>query len=413
MPTIIREAAGSAEELSGRRMGITIITPGWGSSGYYSAEALAKAADELVFPMGTQMHIDHQSAEEREKQPAGKVDTIAAYLAEDAKWEPDWLDPETGVKGRLFAEARVTSRWAGHLQEIKDVIGASIVAPAEFTVGEAEGRRGRIIEQLFPDVLNRVDFVTKAGRGGRISEVLESFKAPVEEARNVGQWLEARLHSMFTNISDDFYGEGKLTREERIALSGALGEALVALTARIESDAPQLFERDLWEEPQAPEANEATSSSPTAPAGVIEGKEPIVGQIQIEESVHSDLVANASRATALESELGDKVTKLTATEAALKEINDATAAKIVSDALEAVGMTEAPKTAARLIEGYAVKENGALDVQAFTDHVAESVAELRVAAGAGSVRGVGHAPAAEAVTRTEQDTLDALEGVRK
>jgi hypothetical protein len=411
----VREALGGAEALTGRRMGITIITPGWGSSGYYSAEALAKAATDVVFPAGTQMHIDHQSAEDRETQPAGEVKTLAAYLAEDARWEPEWVDPKTGVKGRLYAEARVTSAWGPHLAELKDVIGTSIVAGAEMSLGEVDGRRGRIIETLFPGVLNRVDFVTHAGRGGHIAEVMEGFKAEAEEKRNVGQWLEARMHAMFTNISDDFYGDGKLTREERITLSGALGEALTAFTARVESDAPQLFERDLWDEPQATdtEANEAANDSPSDPAGA-NRKETPVGQIQIEESVHADLLEKSGRTTALEADLGTAKDKLTATEAALKEVNDAAATKLVTDALEAVGIKNAPKTTARLIEGYAVKENGALNSEALAETVAEAIAELQVAGGAGQVTGVGHtAPVKESVTRTETDILSALEGGTK
>jgi hypothetical protein len=71
----------------------------------------------------------------------------------------------------------------------------------------------------------------------------------------------------------------------------------------------------------------------------------------------------------------------------------------VASALEAVGLT-APKTAARLAKGYPVKENGALDKDALAESVAESVAELQVSGGAGTVRGAGDstAPAQEAVT---------------
>jgi hypothetical protein len=249
-----------------------------------------------------------------------------------------------------------------------------------------------------------VDFVTVAGRGGRISEVLESAKQ-VEEARNVGQWLEARMHSMFTSIADEFYGDGRLTREERIALSGGLGDALVAFTATVEATAPQLFERDLWDEPNAQEA--VTKESPSAPAGA-NGKETPVGHIQIEEAEHATLVENASRATAL-------ATETATAKAALKEVNDAAAAKLVASAMEAVGVT-APKLAARLAEGYPVKENGALDSEALELAVAESIAELQVAAGAGTVRAVGETTAVETVVpaaapkHTAADMISALEG---
>jgi hypothetical protein len=392
MATIVREATKTGA-LTGARTEITLITPGWGSSGYYSAEVLEQAAKDRVFPASTQQHIDHDK-----DGGVGSVGTLAAALAEDARWDPDWLDPDTGVKGRLVAENRVFSHKREMLAEMKDVIGTSIAAPAEITEGEAEGRRGRIIERLLPSPTNRVDYVTVAGRGGRISEVLESYK--VEEARNVGMWLESRMHSMFTNISDEMFGDGRLTREERITLSAALGQALTSFTATVEADAPQLFERDLWEDP-TPAATEAAAptNSPSAPAGATEGKEPTVATIQIEESAHAALVAESSRAAALEADVTAATTRATAAEAALTEANDTAAEALVASALEAVGLT-APKTAARLAKGYPVKENGALDKDALAESVAESVAELQVSGGAGTVRGAGDstAPAQEAVT---------------
>lgn len=380
----IREAAGKAGTLSGSRMEITLITPGWGSSGYYSPEVLEKAAENLVFPRKTQMHIDHDK-----EGGVGSVSTLAAYLNEDARWEPEWLDPDTGVKGRLVAEARVNRKWGPILADVGEAIGTSIAAPAEISMGEAEGRQGKIIEALLPGRLNRVDFVTVAGRGGRISEVLEAHK--VEEARNVGQWLEARMHSMFTNISDEFYGDGKLTREERITLSAALGQALTSFTATVEAEAPQLFERDLWEDPTPAAEESAAVSSPPNPAGVNKGEEPSVATIEIEESAHADLVAQSSRVTALEASEA-------AAKEALKETNTAAAEALVNSALEAVGIT-APKTAARLSAGFPVKENGAIDVEKFSTEITESIAELQVSGGAGTPRGLGEtAPQGEGTT---------------
>lgn len=392
MPTIVKEAT-AAGAPTGSRTEITLITPGWGSSGFYSPAVLEQAAADRVFPKNTQMHIDHDKED-----GVGSVSTLAAALAEDARWEPDWLDPETGVKGRLVAENRVFSHKREMLKEMAEVIGTSIAAGAEITLGEAEGRQGKIIERLVPGVLNRVDYVTVAGRGGRISEVLEAHK--VQEARNVGMWLESRMHSMFTNISDEMFGDGRLTREERITLSSALGDALTSFTAKVESAAPQLFERDLWEDPTPTAAAEAApTNSPSAPAGATEGKEPTVATIQIEESAHATLVAESSRAAALDAKVTEATERATVAEAALTEANDTAAQALVTSALEAVGLS-APKTAARLAQGYPVKENGALDAEALAATVAESVAELQVSGGAGSVRGAGHteAPATPAVT---------------
>ena len=134
MPTLVREAT-KAGALTGARTEITLITPGWGSSGYYSPAVLEQAAKDRVFPKNTQMHIDHDDAGS-----VGSVSTLAAALSEDARWEPDWLDPDTGVKGRLVAENRVFSHKREMLSEMADVIGTSIAAGAEISLGEAEGR---------------------------------------------------------------------------------------------------------------------------------------------------------------------------------------------------------------------------------------------------------------------------------
>lgn len=394
MTVLVKEATKTAGALTGSRMEITLITPGWGSSGYYSPDVLEQAATDVVFPRNTQQHIDHDKDE-----GVGSIATLAAALNEDARWEPNWTDPDTGVKGRLVAEARVFSHKREMLAEMAEVIATSIAAGAEISLGEAEGRQGKIIERLVPGKLNRVDFVTVGGRGGRISEVLEA--ARVQEARNVGMWLEARMHSMFTNISDEMFGEGRLTREERITLSSALGQALTSFTATVEADAPQLFERDLWEDPTPTAAAEAaTTDSPSAPAGVTEGKEPIVATIQIEEAAHADLVAQSSRAAVLEAELAEANTKLAAAESATVT---AQAEAIVA---EAFGDVEAKVTRRALVSAALAAES--FDAEALKADAVEAAAEIRVANGEGTVRNVGESQTVTAPVVTEQSAREAI-----
>ena len=59
-----------------------------------------------------------------------------------------------------------------------------------------------------------VDYVTKPAAGGAIVAVLEAMGHPqsVEEARNIGAWLESRLHLALTQLGDDMYGNGRLSR---------------------------------------------------------------------------------------------------------------------------------------------------------------------------------------------------------
>lgn len=252
--------AGSATPVADRpgRFLIQLINPGWGSSGFYSTETLKEAATSKVFPAGTHMYIDHPTESEEYERPERSLRDLAAVLSEDARWD-DALQA-------LVGEATVFGSYRGVLGEMKTNIGVSIRASAEITEnGTApDGARGRIIDRLVEAI--STDFVTKAGRGGKILEVLES--ARVAEARNVGQFFESRIHQNFTNLADSMAAEGRLTRAERINLSAAIGDALSAFNDRIAADVPHLYQRDPFvevpNEPIAPRASEATAREATA-----------------------------------------------------------------------------------------------------------------------------------------------------
>jgi hypothetical protein len=74
-----------------------------------------------------------------------------------------------------------------------------------------------------------------------------------EEARNAGNWFESRIHRDFTITADRLFGEGYLSREERIELSRAIGDGLQSFAASLEANAPQLFARDPYAEFEAAE----------------------------------------------------------------------------------------------------------------------------------------------------------------
>lgn len=243
MPTRIFEAAPFAQAAtpaqgSGRLM-IRLISAGKGSSGVYTAEALQLAAQERVFPAGTHMYIDHPTETEQWERPERSVKDLAAVLLEDAHYVPE--------AQALDAPVRVFSQWRQPIADMAESIGTSIRAMADTEPGEWEGRPATVITRLIEAL--SVDFVTHAGRGGKILQVLESDRRRVHEARNVGQWVEARIHRDFTGTADEMFGDGRLTREERITLSSAIGDALAAFVSRLEADAPQLYQRDLWDEP--------------------------------------------------------------------------------------------------------------------------------------------------------------------
>lgn len=181
-PRAVSESAGgqSGDELQGevellekaiRRDGtipIKVISPGWGTSGYYPAEVLERDGPR-VFPKGLHMYWDHPTPREDAERPERELDDLAAVLASDARWQAN------GPKGPgLYADALVMEHYRGKIDELAPHIGVSIRAFGTAKMGEADGRQGRIVDAL--NVGRSIDFVTAAGAGGEILTLFESAR---------------------------------------------------------------------------------------------------------------------------------------------------------------------------------------------------------------------------------------------
>ena len=401
MPQIIREAVQlTAATPSTGKIRIKVIDAGVGSSGTYPEKTLESAAKDKIFAKGTHMYMDHPTQMEAFDRPERTVKDLAGVLESDAVYED----------GALYAEAKVFPAWRSILDpEVFEHIGVSIRASAE--VDESSGTR--TITKLVH--AESVDFVTKAGRGGQVMEVLESARSnAVREAtaNDTREWLQSAVKA----VSGEAYAYVRDFDDTNVWYASwaedsehlyQQGYTLDGNTATLAGDPIEVRVETSYV-PITP-AKES-KNSPPVPAGVTENeKEPIVATIQIEESVHADLIAQSGRATALEAEVSTATNRATTAEAGLNEANDTAAAAVVEAAFTAAGIT-APKTAARLAKGYPVKENGVLNTEALTADIAESIAELQVANGAGTVRGVGHTSEATAPTRTAEDIVSVLEG---
>ena len=156
----VREASGGLATFGAKAM-IKLITPGLGSSGYYSPEVLEQAAKDKVFPKGTQMFLDHPGEGETFDRPERSVRDLAGVLAEDARWTGD----------ALVAQARIYEQFRTVLKEMQGDIGVSIRATASMGAESVDGAPvvGRLLQA------QSVDFVTKAGRGGAF-QVLEAAR---------------------------------------------------------------------------------------------------------------------------------------------------------------------------------------------------------------------------------------------
>jgi hypothetical protein len=235
----------------------------WGSSGYYPAEVLQRDGPS-VFPAGMLMYLDHPTLTETVDRPERSVRDLAARIATTPTYDTDGL----------YAEVEVFPHMQPVVDALAESIGLSIRAAGTAVQGEVDGRTGPVVTSLTEG--RSVDFVTAAGAGGKLVQLLESareHRLTVEEAGSIGAWVESRLHLAFTEICDDMYGYGQLTRDERITLSSAVGSALDSFSGQLESAAPQLYARDRWgdpatvpDQPAPMDAEEASTRSDPDPA---------------------------------------------------------------------------------------------------------------------------------------------------
>ncbi len=147
---------------------IKVIGPGWGTTGYYPAAVLERDGPK-VFTPGVQMFWDHATATEEAERPEGSLNDLAAVFTTPARWDGN------GPEGPgLYADAKVFEAYQGAVNNLAPHIGVSIRAFGKAAQGAAEGRQGRIIQEITS--ASSVDFVTKPGAGGRIVEMFEAAR---------------------------------------------------------------------------------------------------------------------------------------------------------------------------------------------------------------------------------------------
>lgn len=158
---LIQEAADDDVADGSGKYRVTIIKPGLGSTGMYTAANLEASA--YLFTAGTQMYLDHPDYDDR---PERSLRDLAGKFLEDATIESD---------GSLSTTIEVYPSYNQIIKEKWDDIGISINAWSWMDVGP-DG-----VVPVF-DGVTSVDFVTKAGAGGALLEVLEAQRGdPAEE----------------------------------------------------------------------------------------------------------------------------------------------------------------------------------------------------------------------------------------
>lgn len=406
--TLVEQAtiteAGAAQAKETGRLPIQFISPGWGTSGYYSSDVIAEAAESKFIPAGTHMYADHPTDAEDLERPGRSIKDLMAVVAEDATLSPD---------GALVGEVDVVPAWRDLLETVRDHIGVSIRGSAtDIVEGEAEGRKGRIVEGLLAPCTS-VDFVTRAGRGGKVLRVLESAaanaraidhgiaEATVNDTREALQtalrdaYATAKDTWLYVRDFDDstvwFEVEGSGAGDGAGTYGQAYSEAdngAVSLTgSRIEVRVQTTY---------VP----VTRPGSTTDTSTEESEEDTMPKIQIEEAEHQRLVDEAGRVKTLESERDTEKARGDAAEARLSEHERRDAAM---DLIREHTHAFTPLEAKGLLVELPLTEAGEFDADAFKTSLDEHAAKVAAAGGAGRISGMG------TVTDISQSTTESAQ----
>lgn len=145
---------------------VVLLTPGLGSTAYYSESVIARDAP-IAFPKGTHVYLTHERAASGEPSP----EKLLGTLVEDTK-----IRESDGAATNRFLPKR---RWADFVEDVHEDVGLSICAGGSATTGTIDGRVVKIAESIAYHRTNSVDMVSYPGRVG--SGFVESAYAKYAE----------------------------------------------------------------------------------------------------------------------------------------------------------------------------------------------------------------------------------------
>lgn len=156
---LLCEAFGDKGEIS-----FTVIKPGWSKNNRYYSESLLKKSTNIF--EGAKMFMNHATEAQDKQRPEGDlrdwVGNITKVWGESdgtIKATAKVIDPAFKAKLALLGESNMLN-----------TMGVSIRASGEVNMGEAEGKKGKIVEKFTG--AKSVDFVTFAGAGGQVESLL-------------------------------------------------------------------------------------------------------------------------------------------------------------------------------------------------------------------------------------------------
>ncbi|MBU2177619.1 MAG: hypothetical protein KJ556_21210, partial [Gammaproteobacteria bacterium] len=159
----LAEAAPAADNVVPLHLDAVLIAPGWGNkrdNHYYPREILER--DAGVFAGVKMFETDHRQDEKSTRTWVSTVKEVSGFTDDGA---PVGL---VSVHDRNFAERLMALAADGLLEKME----CSILASGTAKKGEIGGRKGHIVEAITH--ADSVDWVTRAGAGGRARALVES-----------------------------------------------------------------------------------------------------------------------------------------------------------------------------------------------------------------------------------------------
>lgn len=441
MPQRIHETAVlpavDAEAAKSGRLLIEIISEGIGSSGAYPRKVLENAVTERVWPQGTKVFIDHPTESETYARPARTVKDLVGRTTRDA-----YIDES----GRIVTEVKIFKPFRPLLTDADFIqsVGMSIRAAAEVRPGEYEGKKTTVVTRLIPDVMNTIDVVTWAGRGGRVISLLESLRTPTDsdateaavsdqrealadalnaayggeksyvgirdfdpEAGRVWFWYENPTGSGTYQVDYEADESGSITLTgDPIEVRATTVYVPVAATT-------ETIDATGGTDPQR--AAEAAAPQTPAPAGDPnpETQETTMGLIQVDEADHGRLTQEAGRVPTLTDERDQAIRRADAAEAALRGHRNTDAARGIL--AEAIAASTTPVTFSALeqrgiLAALPTTDAGEIDAAAFRGAVEAEVNAKAKAGGAGRITGFGATEDTGGKTVPTWDDIDSIYG---
>lgn len=211
-----------------REVDVTLIRPGWSANGkYYSKAMLSKAVAAFE---GARAYVNHPTLTESKDRPERDVRDMAGYYKNVRQADDGAVKGTLKMLGRngdemfpLVVEA-ITNK--------PDLLGLSINAMGKTAMGEAEGRKGVLVEEIVGTRFTSTDIVTTPAAGGKFERLMASddgMTADLLAHLDYEEWRESR---------PDFVA--RIKTEMRTARKEELTEAAVQEVATLREQVTQL-----------------------------------------------------------------------------------------------------------------------------------------------------------------------------